>query len=300
MARQLLRRTLSGSLLGQMLDDPQLAPQLRALPAPVLRQVILQIGLEDAGELVALSSLEQLREVFDEDLWRSPRPGQDDAFDAARFCTWLEVLLEAGDAFVTDRLAELSEDFLVFAFSRLLRALHTAEVAASIRDDDEAGLLDKALEAEACQELGDYLIVARIENGWDAVWTTLLALDDRHPELLGAVLHSCWLATREQAEGAGGLYEVLTGEEQLLEDARAEREERRAARGYVAPADARAFLALARRAPAEPETDPITRAYFRELQPVAMAPGLAGRGAASLALRSAAPPARRGGRRAYA
>ena len=278
MARQLLRRTLSGSLLEQMLDDPQLASQLRALPAPVLRQVILQIGLEDAGELVALSSLEQLREVFDEDLWRSPRPGQDDAFDAARFCTWLEVLLEAGDAFVADRLAELSEDFLIFAFSRLLRALDTAEVAASITDDDEAALLDKVLEAEGCQELGDYLVVARIENGWHAVWTTLVALDDRHPELLRAVLNRCWLATREQAEGAGGLYEVLTGEEQLLEDARAEREERRATQGYVSPADARAFLGLARRAPAEPETDPITRAYFRELRPVPAAPGLAGGG----------------------
>lgn len=279
MTRQLLRRSLSGSLLGQMLDDPQLAPQLQALPAPVLRQVILQVGLEDAGELVALASLDQLREVFDEDLWRSPRPGRDDAFDAARFCTWLEVLLEAGDAFVADHLAELAEDFLVFAFSRLLRALHLAEVAASIADDDEAGLIDKALESEACQELGDYLIVARVENGWDAVWTTLLALDDRHRSLLCAVLQRCWLATREQAEGAGGLYEVLTGEEQLLEDARAEREDRRAARGYVSPADARAFLALARRAPAEPETDPITRAYFRELQPVPAAPALAGGGA---------------------
>jgi len=279
MARQLLRRTLSGSLLGQMLDDPQLAPQLRALPAPVLRRVILQIGLEDAGELVALSSLEQLREVFDEDLWRSPQPGQDDAFDAARFCTWLEVLLEAGDAFVADRLAELSEDFLVFAFSRLLRALDTAEVAASITDDDEAGLIDKVLEAEGCQELGDYLIVARVENGWHAVWTTLVALDDRHPELLRALLQRCWLATREQAEGAGGLYEVLTGEEQLLEDARAEREDRRAERGFVSPADARAFLGLARRSLAEPETDPITRAYFRELRPEPVAPGLAGGGA---------------------
>jgi hypothetical protein len=242
MARQILRRTLSGSLLGQLLDDPQLASRLRALPAPVLRQVILQIGLEDAGELVALSSLEQLREVFDEDLWRSPRPGQDDAFDAGRFCTWLEVLLEAGDASVADRLAELSEDFLVFAFSRLLRALDTAEVAASIGDDDEAGLLDKVLEAGACQELGDYLIVARIENGWDAVWTTVLALDERHSELLGAVL--------------------------------------RAVRGYVAPADARAFLALAGRAPTEPETDPITRAYFRELRPVPRAPEVPGGGGA--------------------
>jgi hypothetical protein len=154
-------------------------------------------------------------------------------------------------------------------------------VAASIADDDEAGLIDKVLEAEGCQELGDYLIVARIENGWDAVWTTLVALDDRHPELLRAVLHRCWLATREQAEGAGGLYEVLSGEEQLLEDARAEREERRAARGYVSPADARAFLGLARRAPAEPETDPITRAYFRELRPVPEVPGRAGSGAGS-------------------
>jgi Family of unknown function (DUF6178) len=289
MAKLLLRRTLNGALLGQMLEDPQLAPQLRALSAPVLRQVILQIGLEDAGELVALSSLEQLREVFDEDLWRSPRPGQDDAFDAARFCTWLEVLLEAGDAFVADRLVELSEDFLVFAFSRLLRALDTAEVAASISDDDEAGLIDKVLEAEGCQELGDYLIAARIENGWDAVWTTLVALDDREPDLLRAVLHRCWLATREQAEGAGGLYEVLTAEEQLLEDARAERDERRAARGYVSPADARAFLGLARRAPAEPETDPITRAYFRELQLAPEAPGFAGGGARS----SRAAPLRR-------
>jgi hypothetical protein len=279
MARRLLRPTLNGSLLAQLLDDPQLAVQLQALPAPALRQVILRIGLEDAGELLALSSPEQLREVFDEDLWRSLRPGQDDAFDAARFCTWLEVLLEAGDAFVAERLSGLSEDFLVFAFSRLLRALHTAEVAASLRDDDEAGLIDKVLEAGACQELGDYLVVPRIENGWDAVWASLLALDDRSPELLRAILERCWLATREQVEGASGLYEVLTGEEQLLEDARAEREERRAARGYVSPADARAFLALARRAPAQPETDPITRAYFRELQAAPLPEDFTGRGA---------------------
>jgi hypothetical protein len=281
MAKPLLRRPLNGSLLQQLLDDAQLARHLRALPAPVLRQVILHVGLEDAGELVALSSLEQLREVFDEDLWRSPRPGHDDDFDAARFCTWLEVLLEAGDAAVADRLAQLSEEFLFFAFSRLLRALDATEVAAALADDDEAGLVDKVLEADGCQELGDYLIVARIEDGWHALWTTLVALDERHPELLRAVLQRCWLATREQAEAAGGLYEVLTAEEQLLEDARGERDDRRAARGYVSPADARAFLALARRGPQEPETDPITRAYFRELQREPVAAHAAGSGARS-------------------
>lgn len=263
-------------MLSHMLEDPQLAPQLRALPAPVLRELILRVGLEDAGELVALASLEQLREVFDEDLWRSPRPGQDEAFDAERFCTWLEVLLEGGDAAVADRLAELSEDFLVLAFSRLLRALDPAEVAASLADDDEAGLLDKALEAGGCEELADHLVVPRVENGWQAVWTALVALDERHSARLREVLHRCWLATREEAEAAGGLYDVLAGEERLLEDARAERDERRAARGYVSPADARAFLALARRVPAAPERDPITRAYFRDLRPVPAAHGSAG------------------------
>src|SRR5512134_1127963 len=152
MARPLLRRTLSGSLLGQMLDDPQLAPQLRALPAPVLRQVILRVGLEDAGELVALSTLEQLREVFDEDLWRSARPGEDEAFDAARFVVWLEVLLEGGDAFVADRLAELSEDFLVFAVSRLVRVLDLAVLTAWATVPGEAELLDAVVETQPCQE----------------------------------------------------------------------------------------------------------------------------------------------------
>jgi hypothetical protein len=53
--------------------------------------------------------------------------------------------------------------------------------------------------------------------------------------------------------------------------ARAEREDRRAAAGYVAPSAASSFLALARRAPldallGEKERDPVTRAYFRELE----------------------------------
>ena len=49
-----------------------------------------------------IETLEQLREVFDEDLWRSARPGQDEAFDAARFVVWLEVLLEAGEELVVE------------------------------------------------------------------------------------------------------------------------------------------------------------------------------------------------------
>jgi hypothetical protein len=271
MSSTLLRRRLGGGLLSQLLEDPQLALELRALPAHALRQVILRVGLEDAGELVALSTLEQLREVFDEDLWRSAQPGQDEAFDAARFVVWLEVLLEAGEAFVADRLAELSEDFLVFAVSNLVRVLDISVLAAWASDPREGDLLEKVLDAQLTHELDDHLLVSRTELGWDAVLATLLALDERQPELLRGVLRRCSIAAHEQVESAGAFYAALRGEELLLEDARAEREERRAERGYVSPADARAFLALARAAPETPEVDPITRAHFRERKPVVAA-----------------------------
>jgi len=260
MSDALRRRVLDASVLVRLLDAPDLAHRLQALPAPALREVLLEIGIEDAGELIALTSFEQLRDVFDEDLWRAPTPGADAGFDAERFALWLEVLQEAGDAFVADRLAEFSEDFLAFAFSRLVRVIDVSRASAALSDPDEANLLDKLVESQGCEELDGHLVVARSERAFDAVWSSLLALDERHPELLRALLRRNWLATESEAEDAGGLYALLTEGEQLREDAAAER-------GYVSPADARAFLALARSAPAAPELDPITRAYFRELAP---------------------------------
>ena len=48
-------------------------------------------------------------------------------------------------------------------------------------------------------------------------------------------------------------------------DVAGEREDRRAAEGFVAPADARAFLELARRGEELETRDPITKAYFHSL-----------------------------------
>jgi len=265
MSSALTRRPLGASVVRRLLDDPALLPQLRALPAPALRQLILHVGLEDSGELIALASLEQLRAVFDEDLWRSPRPGADEDFDAVRFALWLEVLLEAGEAFVAERLAALSEDFLAHAFAQVVRVYDTAEVQALVAAEDER-FLDDLLDTQLCQELDEYLVVSRFERGWDAVWTSLQALDERHGDLLRVVLRRSWLASRSEAETAGGFSTALREDQTLREDARSEREERRAAHGHVSPADARAFLALARTPTAETTADPITRAYFRELR----------------------------------
>jgi hypothetical protein len=268
MPSSLRRRALDASVLAKLLEAPDLARRLQALPAAALREVLVEIGIEDAGELIALASFEQLRDVFDEDLWRSAAPGADADFDAERFALWLEVLREAGDRFVADRLAEFSEDFLHFAFSRLVRVLDLDRATASLADGDEADLLEKLVDSHSCEDLDGHLVIARSERSWDAAWACLLALDERHPELLRGLLRRNWLATESEAEEVGGLCTLLSESEMLREDAAAERDDRRAERGYVSAADARAFLALARSAPAAPEEDPITRAYFRALAPL--------------------------------
>jgi hypothetical protein len=80
------------------------------------------------------------------------------------------------------------------------------------------------------------------------------------------------------------LFTVLTSAQMLEGDVAGEREDRRAAEGFVAPADARSFLELARRGESLDTRDPITKAHFRALvgaakpaQPAEGAPTVSGR-----------------------
>lgn len=88
-------RLSSSELVARILDTPDLAASIHALDGPALVKLIDAVGLEDAGEIVAFARADQLAEVFDEDLWRSERAGDDERFDGDRFLVWLEVLMEA-------------------------------------------------------------------------------------------------------------------------------------------------------------------------------------------------------------
>ena len=61
---------------------------------------------------------------------------------------------------------------------------------------------------------------------------------------------------------------VLSSDDSLAEDVEGDREDRRSRQGYVEPRAARSFLALARALPHSEgdERDPVTRAYFRNLE----------------------------------
>jgi hypothetical protein len=289
-------RPSSRKLLARVLETPELPAQIQALPGPVLGKLIGQVGLEDAGELVALATTQQLADIFDEELWHSAEPGQDERFDSERFLLWLEVMHEAGDRFVAERLAELPQGLVTLAFHRHLLVLTEDALRAELSgDDDEAEAAEKAFESCQWEEIDEYQLIWRGGDGFDAVFGALVALDRDHHALAVGILERCAALSSEYIDDNGGLYEVLSAEEMLETDLSAERETRRAERGYVAPSAAAAFLRLARQqgaaATSLDERDALTRAYFRELRIPSVAreparpalPGVQGEGASSAA-----------------
>ncbi len=254
------------TLLARILEQPHLVARVQALPPARLLALIDHVGLADAGELVALATVPQLERIFDEDLWHSARPGQSPHFDPERFGLWLEVMLEAGERFTVDTLAELSEDLLALALHELLVVVDLDEVALSAIDAE----LERLLEDGPSLELDNYRLLARSSDGWDALSGALAALDERHPDLVRRLCERLFRADSEWIKDNGSLIDVLSAADMLAEDAAAAREDRRARAGHVAPAAARGFLALPRiddaaiaAALAAPR-DPLTAAYFRE------------------------------------
>lgn len=283
------------SLLRRLIEMPDLARTIPALPATTFAALIREVGIEDAGELVALATTEQLVRSFDEDLFRGERVGERETFDVGRFAVWLEVLLEAGDDVAAARVAELDEDFVAHALAGIVLVFEEDALRERFdeADEDDARHADKALESALTEDIDGYVLVAKRHEGWDAALALILALDRDHRALLVRLLDRLATVSRPHLDDLEELSTVLSEAESLAEDVEAAREERRGLQGYVEARAARGFLALARRPFATgehvvPERDASTRAYFRDLERSARAANLSP--AASLAP-LALPPA---------
>ncbi len=119
--------------------------------------------------------------------------------------------------------------------------------------------------------VGGYIVRARRTDAWDAIITLLVALEAEHPHDFHAVMQGCRRLSYSRPE-VDGLDDLLLAPEQHLHDVAIDRERRRSQQGYATPADARAFLQLARRpkqmqsgaaATGSLEVNPIVAAYFR-------------------------------------
>ncbi|MGE4403857.1 MAG: DUF6178 family protein, partial [Desulfobulbus sp.] len=265
-----MRNASASNLLARIFEEASLVERIRELDTHTLTKLIRRIGLEDAGEIVALAATEQLTEVFDEDLWAADEPGEQEQFNLERFLLWLEILLESGEKYVADKLTEIPEDFVTLAIQRSVLVINIDELAMEMfNSHHNMSLIEKALENRLYEEIGEYRIISRRQEGWDAIVAVLLALDHEHHEYLDRLLSRCSYASSEYIENNGGLYEVLSADEMLESDALADRETRRARNGYVSTTDAASFLALPQVTTlqkvmsSQKDRDPITCAYFR-------------------------------------
>lgn len=266
----------------RLLEEPELPAIVRRLEAPALTRLIGKIGLEDAGEWLVLATPKQLEQVLDADVWFAERPGEPERFQSRRFALWLEVLTQAGLDQAVSQLQAMEEDFLAMAFSKLTRVFDVDRLQAdfaALDDDDQAEheAFEKALEGLPQEEFEEYLVVARDEDGWDALLDLLTALHERDFALFNRLMRRCVRATAAAAEDEGSYAMLLNADEELSEAAAAEREARREREGYVAPQDAKAFLALVRRTPRESvlheaRLDPVVESYLQSLQVTPQSP----------------------------
>ena len=249
--------------LARLIDTANLAAIVPRLAPEVLYAIIRHRGLDACGELALSATPEQLTAVFDIDLWRRPAIGRDDQFDADRFGEWLEILVESGEAAAARTVAAIDEHLVVAGLSRFVRVLDPASLSPATAEDDASEM--PAPFNGLARDVGGYLVRARTTTAWDAIVALLVELHEGHPRYFHAVMAGCRRLTDSPPE-RDGLDDLLTQPEQLIYDVAAERERRRSAQGYATPADARAFLQMAKSPPhlrADGLVNPLAAAYFR-------------------------------------
>lgn len=265
--------------LARLLDTPLLARVVPHLAPETLHQLIQHCGLDACGELVTTATPEQLRFLLDLELWRPVHAGRDERFDVDRFGEWLEVLVDTGDSVAARTVAALDRHLVIAGLSRYIRVFDPGTFEPTESSDDEAMDRHQMMSSETSSdvlecEVGGYLVRGRRTDAWDAIVTLLVTLDAEQPHDFHAVMQGCRRLSHSRPE-IDGLDDLLLPAEQHLHDVTIEREQRRSRHGYATPADARAFLQMARQlrvwsAPTAPiAINPIASAYFRAVDEMA-------------------------------
>ena len=206
-------------------------------------------------------------------MWRPAQPGRDERFDVDRFGEWLEVLVNTGDSVAARTVAALDEHLVIVGLSRYLRVFDPGTFEPTESSDDEPMDRHEMMNSETIGdvlegEVGGYLVRAQRTDAWDAIVTLLVTLETEHNDYFHAVMQGCRRLSNSRPE-IDGLDDLLMAPEQHLQDVAIEREQRRSRLGYATPADARAFLQMARQPQHTPGastasvTNAIARAYFR-------------------------------------
>lgn len=235
-------------VLARISHNPQLARAVPLLRPETLLALITHCGLQDCGELLALATSEQLSAIFDLDLWKADRAGEEEQFDAARFGEWLEVLVDADPAMAAARLADMDVALVVSGLSPNIRVFDPGVFAPGGELSGADAFSNPGRERGVHTEIGGYIVVARRPDTWDAILAVLLALNESHADTFHRVMRACRRLSNAGWE-LDGLDDLLPDVEQGRFDLSVSREQRRDRLGYLTPQQARTFLDGARHVP---------------------------------------------------
>ena len=188
--RQLTKAQSAQQLLKTLTDSPALPGFVRNLQTPVLKRLIEHVGLHDAGDLIALTTTQQMRDLFEVSLWESLTPGQAERLRPEKFLEWLDVMLEVSPAFAAQRLIELGDDFVVLNFAPLLEVIDASVTAEHQEGVAQCicGLCLLAARDASFEIIGEHIVVGVHDDEWDAIRTTLVELDGEDAAFLHRVL----------------------------------------------------------------------------------------------------------------
>ena len=258
----------SRETLERLLNSPNLPRIVPRLAPEVLHGLIHARGLQDSAELVALATPEQLARVLDSDVWRARTPGRDEEFDADRFGLWLTVLMECGAPVAAEKIVGLDIELVTAGLSQHVAAFDYAAAASYTTLDGEEVPGRRTHDGLVC-ELGGYLIEAGRTSAWDAIVDLLAFLESERPEYFHALMRGC-VRLSSGAREEDGFHDLLDARAQDMFDVASDREARMEERGYVARAQAAAFLLAARDLRLDaggPPDSAIAHAYFRAIEP---------------------------------
>jgi hypothetical protein len=248
--------------LTRILNAPNLERVVPRLQPEILHRIVNDHGLADCAELIAFATPAQLTRVFDLDLWHRT-PGGDEAFDGERFGLWLEVLVSGGVEMAAAKIAEMPVDVIIAGLLQHTRVYDPGSVAAY--DTTDGVRVEIPADDGLTCVIGGYHVVAMREASWDAIVELLIALDTAHHRYFHRVMRGV-LDLSDHARELDGLDDLADSREQMLFDLGVDRDDRRDAQGYVAPAQARAFLKLSRQDARERDArlpgDPTTAIAF--------------------------------------
>lgn len=248
--------------LRSIVGSPALPALIQSLAPRELAQLCSRIGVADAMQIMALAPIERLVQALEASVWKTPRPGLPEVFDARELVEWIGTWLEIGEAFTAERLAAVPDDHLMLYLSQL--ATVTTAAMWGFERSSEIGDLERVY-APSHEEkaYGPYIARARQPKDWETLRGALDALWSQAPERL--------LNLFSQLSGDESMLRPQQNRESSNDDVVFARESVRERQGYVTAAGARAFLAVAANPLAElaamSEYDPETRRHLERLVP---------------------------------